>query len=234
MFRDFIPDQKLTIPLCLIRHDVDRRPRNALKMAILENKMGIKATYYFRHKPGVFKPDIIKAVEKLDHEVGYHYENLSDANGNLTLAIEDFKLKLQDFKKIVTVKTISMHGRPLKKFDNRDMWNDENNYSLLKNKFELIGEVYKDIDYTDIAYITDTGRNWHTSKNNIRDTTNSKINIDFRSGEELLNYFKYSPDKKIVFQVHPERWDENMLFWAFQLTNDIGINRAKRIVRWLK
>jgi hypothetical protein len=32
---------------CLVRHDVDRKPLNALKMAEIENKLGVKSTYYF-------------------------------------------------------------------------------------------------------------------------------------------------------------------------------------------
>jgi len=35
----------------LIRHDVDRLPKNALKMAQLEHKLGVAATYYFRAVP---------------------------------------------------------------------------------------------------------------------------------------------------------------------------------------
>lgn len=31
-----------------MRHDVDRKPQNALRMAKLENDLGIKVTYYFR------------------------------------------------------------------------------------------------------------------------------------------------------------------------------------------
>lgn len=32
----------------ILRHDVDRLPGNALKMARLEHEMGVQATYYFR------------------------------------------------------------------------------------------------------------------------------------------------------------------------------------------
>ena len=33
-----------------IRHDVDRMPKRALKMAQIENSLGVSATYYFRMK----------------------------------------------------------------------------------------------------------------------------------------------------------------------------------------
>ncbi len=40
---------------CIIRHDVDRKPMNALKMARLENSMDVKATYCFRTKKNTLK-----------------------------------------------------------------------------------------------------------------------------------------------------------------------------------
>ncbi|MEO8209865.1 MAG: hypothetical protein ABI840_04860, partial [bacterium] len=144
---------------------------------------------------------------------------------------KDFEIKLDAFRKVVTVNTISMHGRPFKSFDNRDMWSNDRNYNLLKEKFDLIGEVYLAIDYSDICYITDTGRNWHSLKNNIRDITNSKILIDFKSGSDLLNYFNTLPHSKVVFQVHPERWNDSFLTWSRQWAQDTTINVVKKIIR---
>jgi hypothetical protein len=63
----------------VLRHDIDRRPGNALRMAKLEHELGIQSTYYFRF-PYTFKPDIIGKIHDLGHEVGYHYEVLSKAN----------------------------------------------------------------------------------------------------------------------------------------------------------
>jgi len=63
----------------VLRHDIDRKPKNALRMAELEHELGIQSTYYFR-VPYTFKPDIIGKIHDLGHEVGYHYEVLSKAN----------------------------------------------------------------------------------------------------------------------------------------------------------
>jgi hypothetical protein len=65
--------------LVVLRHDIDRRPGNALRMAELEHELGIQSTYYFRF-PYTFKPEIIRKIHDLEHEVGYHYEVLSKAN----------------------------------------------------------------------------------------------------------------------------------------------------------
>ena len=45
------PPQKCIV----LRHDIDRRPGNALRMAELEHELGIQSTYYFRF-PYTFKP----------------------------------------------------------------------------------------------------------------------------------------------------------------------------------
>jgi len=67
--------------LVILRHDIDRKLGNALRMAELEQKLGIQSTYYFRF-PYTFKPDIIGKMHDLGHEVGYHYEVLSKAKGD--------------------------------------------------------------------------------------------------------------------------------------------------------
>ena len=59
--------------LGVLRHDIDRKLGNALRMAELEHELGIQSTYYFRF-PYTFKPDIIGKINDLGHEIGYHYE----------------------------------------------------------------------------------------------------------------------------------------------------------------
>ena len=47
-FEEFIQMESKPEDFCLIRHDVDRMPNRALKMAKLEKSIGIRSTYYFR------------------------------------------------------------------------------------------------------------------------------------------------------------------------------------------
>ena len=54
----------------IIRHDIDRKPERALKMAKIENRLGIASTYYFRKKEDVFKPEIIGGIANMGHEIG--------------------------------------------------------------------------------------------------------------------------------------------------------------------
>ena len=74
--QDFIqqPEDKTVI----LRHDVDRKPENALVIAKIEKDAGIKASYYFRIVKESYDENIIKKIAEMGHEIGYHYENLSE------------------------------------------------------------------------------------------------------------------------------------------------------------
>ena len=61
----------------IMRHDVDGKANPSLRTAIIENEYNINATYYFRTKKNIFVPSIITQIERMGHEIGYHYETLS-------------------------------------------------------------------------------------------------------------------------------------------------------------
>ncbi len=66
-----------SFPFIVLRHDVDRRPQNALAMAEIEHTLGIQGSYYFRIVPSSFDLDVIKKIAGMGHEIGYHYEDLA-------------------------------------------------------------------------------------------------------------------------------------------------------------
>ncbi|MBK9513193.1 MAG: hypothetical protein IPO05_06085 [Flavobacteriales bacterium] len=218
---------------CAIRHDVDRRTYRALDMARVEHKLGLVASYYFR-VPYTFDVEVIRAIEGLGHEVGYHYENLSETDGDVYKALVDFAEKLEQLRRVATITTCCMHGRPLKPYDNRDLWRDPVRHNLLTERFGMLGELYLDIDYTDIAYITDTGRNWTSGRANRRDHVSSSVPASFGSSEELLAYFENKPHPRLVFQVHPERWTDSRVGHAAQWALDTATNMAKQGVNLLR
>lgn len=59
----------------ILRHDVDQCPRSALRMLEIEQKLGIRATWYFRWRTA--RQRAIEAVRDAGGEVGLHYETLS-------------------------------------------------------------------------------------------------------------------------------------------------------------
>ena len=156
-----IEEKKKTV---ILRHDVDKSPRKALEMAEMEKMLGIRGTYYFRIKKDVFPEDEIKRIAAMGHEIGYHYEDLDVARGDVGAALASFKRNLERLREIVPVRTICMHGSPMSRFDNRKMWQDHD-----YRRYGIIGEPYFDIDFSKILYLTDTGRRWDGWRVSIRD-----------------------------------------------------------------
>jgi len=89
-------------------------------------------------------------------------------------AYVEFCKNLEYFRTFYPVKTICMHGSPLSKYDNRDIWNK---YDY--KKLGLIGEPYFDIDFSKVLYLTDTGRCWDGDKVSVRD----KVRIRTQNSE---------------------------------------------------
>jgi hypothetical protein len=213
-----------TIPekFIILRHDVDRKPENALKMAELENAFGITATYYFRMKEEVFKPEIIKKIANMGHEIGYHYEVLDKAGGDLEKAIIIFEEELKEFRNICNVKTVCMHGNPLSKWVNKDLWK-KHDFS----DFGIIGEPYLSIDYTKVIYLTDTGRRWN-SKFSVKDVVgaNSQINEKIKSTDDVIRMINKADSEQMCVLAHPERWSDGFGAWlkelAWQNVKNVG------------
>lgn len=229
-FADYLQLDPKPPAFCLLRHDVDRKPLNALKMARLEASLGAGATYFFRTKPHCFQPEIISQIAAMGHEIGYHYESLSDAGGSIERALDDFENNLARLRNIAPVSTVCMHGRPFNAYDNRDIWRTAANHQKLTRDFSLLGEVYLDVDYTEIAYITDTGRNWLSAASNRRDRVNSKVKVEFQNGKSLLAYLGNQPHPRLVFQIHPERWTDGVFEYLGQLALDRSINLIKSLI----
>lgn len=217
------PESKVII----FRHDVDRKPLNSLNTAIIENKLGIKASYYFRILKNSNNEITLRKIAKLGHEIGYHYENLSfisnkywksilknhndSKNYLLDLAIKDFEKKLNHLRKYYPIKTIAMHGNPTSKCDSRNMWK-----KFKYQDFGIICEPYIDFDYNEILYITDTGRSWNNNKINRWDKVESKFDYSFNHTNEIIKMIEQNKlPNRIIMNIHPEHWSNSKLEWHF-------------------
>lgn len=236
------------LPLCILRHDVDKLPENSLATAKMENELGIRGTYYFRIVPESFDEQIIREIASLGHEIGYHYEELDTAyrqvksqmsnvkskeilrqaqNDNeamIALAYEMFKENLEMIRKVATVTTICMHGSPLSPYDNKMIWTKYDYREL-----GLIGEPYFEIDWTQFAYLTDTGRRWNGSEVSIRDKVDSEFKFNFKTTYDIIENIDQLPDK-IMITIHPQRWSDNPILWLEELVMQNIKNILKRFI----
>jgi len=208
----------------ILRHDIDRFPKNAIKMAQLEVKLDIKATYYFRIVPSVYHEEIIKKIQDLGHEVSYHYEDLSLMKGNFDAAIKHFENQLNKFRKFAPATTICRHGSPLSKWDNKKLWEV---YSY--KDFGVICDTEHDIDFNEVFYISDNGMGWNKKSTSVRDKVVSRFNIPIKNTTHLIDLVKNNklPDK-IMLNAHPDTFFDFGFRW---IINFLFI-KSKNIIKW--
>lgn len=238
--------KKLNEKVIILRHDVDARKEQSLQFAKIQHHMGIIGTYYFRMAPQSFDKKVIRDIASLGHEIGYHYETMDKANGDVEKAYDLFCRELEQLREIVPVKTICMHGSPLSRYDNRDLWKHYDYREL-----GIIGEPYFDLDFNKVLYLTDTGRRWDGEKVSIRDRVpakreipNSKLqnstypaqdsglktqDYHFHSTQDIIDAIQEGtfPDKAML-TFHPQRWTDKPLPWLRELLEQSIKNLVKR------
>ena len=203
---------KRTDKFVVLRHDVDLKVENSLATARIESSIGIKSSYYFRTLPESNNPAMIKEIVSLGHEIGYHYEDMSLCNANPEKAVAHFKKWLAYFREFYPVKTVCMHGAPTSKYDSKDIWQFADYRSL-----GIIGEPYFDTDFSDLFYITDTGRRWDGYKVSVRDKIPqyqdewTKQRLVYHSTEDIINALQNETfPHRLMMTTHPQRWTDNI------------------------
>ncbi len=220
-------------PRCVVlRHDVDRCPESSLRIAQMEHGLGIRSSYYFRIVPCSNRPDVIRSIVALGHEIGYHYEDLSSARGNMAEAIVRFENNLAYLRTFYPVRTICMHGSPMSKWDGRDLWK-EYDYK----HFGIIGEPYLDIDYGRMFYLTDTGRCWDGYKVSVRDKIPMYHDLwvcrglDYHSSYDIMAAAVAGRlPHSMMLTTHPQRWTGNVFGWLYELLCQSLKNAVKRML----
>lgn len=94
-FADFIsrPANRTII----MRHDVDKLPKNSLEFAKTLSELRINGTFYFRTVLASWDEKIVMEISEMGHEVGYHYEDVNLA-AKRQKAKSKLKTDLQDRK----------------------------------------------------------------------------------------------------------------------------------------
>lgn len=228
-FQDFWDRQDDVAKTVLFRHDVDRFPTTALETARAEARLGIRGTYFFRVKPGVFVPQLIREIHSLGHEIGYHYECLADTKGDYELAFSQFTENLRKLRELAPVVSASMHSRPFSSHDSRTMWDKRP-----LQEFGILGECYRTVDHNRYLYLADSGRNWSGSRNVVWDTVNGLVAPQISGTVELCELIRSGKHPHIQLLIHPNRWSNGMFAWASQFAMDHGINFVKTCIKLRK
>ncbi len=230
-FHEFLtaPGKKVIV----LRHDVDKRPQNSLRTAKIEHDLGMKGTYNFRIVTQSWDERIIKEISGMGHEIGYHYEELATYKGDMAKACDHFKLNLEKLRELAPVSTITMHGSPRSRYDSRDLWKKYDYKEL-----GILGEPYFDLDFSDVLYLTDTGRRWDGYKISVRDKVENpqKKKLEerghfIRSTNDLIKAIREKAlPNQVMITIHPQRWHSSGVHWLTQLVSQNTKNAVKGIL----
>ena len=130
-----------------LRHDIDFSVSEALKLAKLENKAGIKANYFFMLSSNMYNllsecnQYMVREIQQLGHEISLHFD--PTVYTNIECSFQSEKLLFENIFN-VTVKMVSIH-RP--------------SDFLYNNNRKLPGSrhTYEDEFFKEMTYISDSG-----------------------------------------------------------------------------
>ena len=195
----------------VLRHDVDYRCSATKKMYLLEKRLGVHSTYYFRNS--TIDVELMNQMIDSGFDVGYHYETLSDyaiANNKKHITKEDLercraqlKREIKDFnsriKKPIT--SIVGHGSP------KNIEVGESNNVIIENqKYSDFGIFFEGYDKELYENCVDT----HIMDNNIR------RNYGFSYSETPMDAVD-EKKKNIVFLAHPNHWFFDFKHWIWNI-----------------
>lgn len=193
----------------VIKHDVEANPERALNIAKIENRHGLKCTYYVQGDLLEKYPGIFKEISNLGHEVTYHYDVLDANDGNIEKASEEFSMYLKKFSELgLDVESVCPHGNPVLTRNgwesNRDFFKNVDVRIQFPNIFDIVLDTHKHID-TDILYISDAGYGFNVIKDiksGQHDVVGDTVVLD--SVDRLVDYIHQH--KYVIISTHPHRW----------------------------
>lgn len=226
-----LPADSLPERFVILRHDVDLRAKNSLATAEIEHELEAQASYYFRVVAESNQPEVIGEIAALGHEIGYHYEDMAIMHGDRQKALAHFQEQLAYFRKYYPVSTICMHGAPTSKWDGRELWK---HYDY--REYGVIGEPYFDVDFSEVFYLTDTGRRWDGYKVSVRDKIPeyqdqwTERGWVYRRSFDIISAAKQGElPKRIMMTTHPQRWTNFAPLWIKEWVVQTVKNTIKRL-----
>ena len=215
--------------MVVMRHDVDRSVERARRLAEVEKEMGVRTSYYFREKFVLNNGDDIKYIAGLGHEVGYHYEDLVAEKGDVDKAYARFVRNMEEMRQVVDVRTITMHGSPMSRFDSKEMW-QKYDYK----KLGLIGEPQMDVDWSEMVYLTDTGRSWNgvSRRDKVADRASEwkAKGWVYETTDDVIKAVREGRfPQRVMVTVHPQRWSDSLWEWMWELV----MQKVKNVVKWV-
>jgi hypothetical protein len=178
--------------LVLIRHDIDINLARARRMLSEEKKYNISSCNYFRNNAERYSLNqakkIINDVAKTGlSTIGFHYETIRNATGDISKAVKLFSKEVEEFRLIYPIRMVAAHGD---RYRNRRLVSEK----LVDLKsLKLESSYFLPHDY----YLSDAGGSHHfTYLNNKKETIMEKLRII----DEI------TPGSLVQILIHPDWW----------------------------
>lgn len=194
--------------LIIMRHDIDTFPSRAYDIAKIEYEEGIRSTYFFRvfsNTYNIFGYDtmnIIREIEKMGHEIGYHAEpvDVAAATNWEIDSMQAFQIGKSALELVLghTVEGVASH-REATGYNNLKEFLELKTLQELQVKYEAYDSTGLNL-FNNSLYITD-GYEWYW-----RIFKNGKITQDQRCICQILKEEISSP---IYCLIHPNSWYES-------------------------
>lgn len=198
-----------TILRCDVERDLDHHLRFAQRLA----EMGVRSTMYFHTRRSCFNPTVLREIQDLGHEVGYHHECLDRCHGDWEAAKELFLREVDLFRRHgLQLSTVCGHGEaglPKNGYHTtRDLFLK---YPKLLDEAGVLAEVY----------------HWRSKQPN-----------QLYASDTFSNYPKLFPsltaalrsDDPIMVLIHPHRWRDEMGTCLHEIMADLQQHLKNRLL----
>lgn len=214
----------------VVKHDVETNVKKALKLAKIEAKYGIRATYFVQEYLLADNIKILNKIKDLGHEVTYHYDVLDANNGNMIKAASEFSKNIECFLSHgFDVKTICPHGNPLMIRDgwssNKDLFRDKEVAEKHPEILDIVVQLPSILN-NELLYISDAGYTWKKISNISNNDIKNKGDILLSSYDELLKVVNDS--NHVIISTHPHRWERFRLKLVFNKSLFIVLRSSAR------
>lgn len=151
----------------VLKHDVEASVSKAYRLAEIEHKYGICASYYVQ--AFLLKDDVnvrlLKQMHAWGHEISYHYDVLDAHGGDFEAAELDFIANSNLFADTgFQYGTICQHGNPVKSrvgyTSNRDFFRHPEIRSRYPQWIDMVVD-YSKFAVSEYKYISDVGYRWN-------------------------------------------------------------------------
>ena len=149
--------------------------------------------------------------------------------GDVDKAYARFVRNIEEMRQVVDVRTITMHGSPMSRFDSKEMW-QKYDYK----KLGLIGEPQMDVDWGEMVYLTDTGRSWNgvSRRDKVADRASEwkAKGWVYETTDDVIKAVREGRfPQRVMVTVHPQRWSDSLWEWMWELV----MQKVKNVVKWV-